>query len=531
MARGLVLLLPLLARGVAAQVTVTVNVAQTFQTMDGFGFSQAFGRANDIKGLPAASQKQALDFLFNTTTGAGMTILRNRIGSGGTGDSIEPTSPGSPSAAPMYVWDDNDTGQVWFSQQAQNYGVTTFYADPWSAPGFMKTNGNEANGGFLCGVTGETCASGDWKQAYANFLVQYVKFYAQVGINITHLGMFNEPDFTATYSSMLTNGQQAIDIIKVLSATVKSAGLSVQLACCDATGWSAQTTLTNAIVAGGVETDLGIFTSHGYSSSPSTPMQTTRRVWQTENADLSGSFSPNNWFSSGAAGEGLTWANNIYQAIVNANCSAYLYWEGGEIGTTNSALVLVSGTTPQASKRLWAFAQWSRFVRPGAVRVGTSVATSGSLKFSAFKNPDGTVSVQAINTGTTATSVTVAVSGFTVNNASAIVSQQGTDFGTLAVTMSAGRVTGSVPAHAMVTFLLNSAASGTPTGPSSSSTSHGSSSISTGTSASTSTSTTPPTGCVSAEWGQCGGSGWTGCTTCASSFTCTVLNSYYSQCL
>ncbi|TBU33420.1 endo-1,4-beta-xylanase C precursor [Dichomitus squalens] len=35
----------------------------------------------------------------------------------------------------------------------------------------------------------------------------------------------------------------------------------------------------------------------------------------------------------------------------------------------------------------------------------------------------------------------------------------------------------------------------------------------------------------SAEWGQCGGIGWTGATTCVSGTTCTVLNDYYSQCL
>ena len=33
------------------------------------------------------------------------------------------------------------------------------------------------------------------------------------------------------------------------------------------------------------------------------------------------------------------------------------------------------------------------------------------------------------------------------------------------------------------------------------------------------------------EWGQCGGIGWTGPTTCVSGTVCTVLNSYYSQCL
>jgi O-glycosyl hydrolase len=180
---------------VASQTAVTINVGSTFQTMDGFGVSQAFGRASQFEALAATPRKQGLDWLFSTTTGAGLSIIRNRIGSGGAGDSIEPTSPGSPGGTPKYTFDGSDSGQVWFSQQAMTYGVKTIYADAWSAPGFMKTNGNEANGGFLCGVTGETCASGDWRQAYANFLVKYVQDYASVGVPITHLGFLNEPDF------------------------------------------------------------------------------------------------------------------------------------------------------------------------------------------------------------------------------------------------------------------------------------------------------------------------------------------------
>ncbi|VDC06962.1 unnamed protein product [Peniophora sp. CBMAI 1063] len=508
-------------------VTVTVNSEQTFQEMDGFGFSQAFGRANDVKNLPAAQQKQTLDLLFNTSTGAGMTILRNRVGSGGTGDSIEPTSPGSPTATPKYVWDGNDSGQVWFSQQAQSYGVDTFYADAWSAPAFMKTNNNENSGGYLCGVTGETCSSGDWKQAYANFLVQYVKYYASVGIAVTHLGFLNEPDYTTSYSSMNSNGQQAADFLKVLHSTVQSSGVDVQLTCCDATGWSAQTTLTAGLISAGVEDIVDVITSHSYSSSPSTPMKTTRKVWETETADLDGSFSPNNWYSSGAAGEGLTWANNIYTAIVNANVSAYLYWEGAEIGTTNSALVLISGTTPQASKRLWAFAQWSCFVRPGAVRIGTS-GTGTNLKFSAFKNVDGTVSVQVINTGASEQSVTVVPSGFTPNSASAFVSAQETDFGTLCVTFTDGQTTASIPGHAMATFVLSEEASlessdctggGSGTGGS------------TGGGSGSGSGTGGSTGCTTAKYGQCAGQGFTGCATCASGSTCTFSNTYYSQCL
>jgi len=48
----------------------------------------------------------------------------------------------------------------------------------------------------------------------------------------------------------------------------------------------------------------------------------------------------------------------------------------------------------------------------------------------------------------------------------------------------------------------------------------------------TSTTTTSATsGTGAAHWGQCGGIGWSGPTTCVSPYTCQVLNSYYSQCL
>ncbi|CAP62292.1 uncharacterized protein PODANS_5_12430 [Podospora anserina S mat+] len=54
------------------------------------------------------------------------------------------------------------------------------------------------------------------------------------------------------------------------------------------------------------------------------------------------------------------------------------------------------------------------------------------------------------------------------------------------------------------------------------------------TSASSTTQPTPtsaPTQPEQVRWGQCGGNGWTGPTTCQSPYTCQVLNPWYSQCL
>lgn len=155
---------------------------------------------------------------------------------------------------------------------------------------------------------------------------------------------------------------------------------------------------------------------------------------------------------------------------------------GAEKGTTDSTLISISSSNvATASKRLWAFAQWSRYVRPGAVRVGTSGTASG-LSFSAFKNTDGTLSVQVLNSGTSAQSVTVAPSGYSATSAVAWVSDQATDLGALSITFSGGQATGSAPAHSMVTFVLKGATGG------------GGGGGGGGT-----------TGCTTALYGQCGG--------------------------
>lgn len=130
-------------------VTIAVDTSKTYQTIDGFGISQFYGRAGNIKSLASAAQKKTLDLLFDPATGAGFSILRNGIGSGpSSGFSIEPNSPGSPSAAPKYQWDGVDNDQVWLTQQAKTRGLKYIYADAWSAPGFMKTNGKDSNASF-----------------------------------------------------------------------------------------------------------------------------------------------------------------------------------------------------------------------------------------------------------------------------------------------------------------------------------------------------------------------------------------------
>jgi O-glycosyl hydrolase len=429
--------------------TITLDASTTYQKIIGFGASEAFQHSKQFYNLSTPIRQQVLDILFNTTSGAGLTILRNIITTGG----IEPTSPGSATKTPTYTWDGSDNEQVWLSKTVQDvYGVKTIYANAWSAPGYMKTNNNADNGGYLCGVTGQTCSSGNWVQAYADYLTQYVKDYNSSGVAISHVGFLNEADASFSYDSMRSDGAQAAQVITALRATLDAAGFtSVLINCCDFEGWGISQTVLQGVKSAGAIDKLGGMTSHGYTGAPGAPFTFSNLpVWQTEWADLNSAWTTS--FSSGGTASGLTWAQHIQSGVTTSNLSAFLYWIGAEPAVASSSAMLVqwTATSVTASKRLWAFAHFGRFVRPGAVRIKSSSA--GGLGVSAFKNTDGTLSLQVINSGASAE---VTVSGFgDVTQVQPILTDDANafEFGAK-IAVSSGSFSASIPGKAMMSFI------------------------------------------------------------------------------
>jgi len=451
---------------VYAASAVTINGGTTYQTIDGFGAAEAFGKAQDVENLPASAQKQMLDLLYSPTTGAGLTILRILLPSD-SGSTIEPNSPGSPTANPTYRALGSSQGQVWLAQQARSYGVTQLYGDAWSAPGFMKTNGNESNGGAVCGTPGASCSSGDWRQAYANYLTQYAKDYANAGVPLTEIGAFNEPNYTTSYSSMSMSPTQTADMIRFLKPTLSADGLNPKVVCCDPTGWPSAQSYTSAITSNAsINSTVDLFSSHGYSGAPNSPLNGagSKHVWETEwgifDAD------DNNW-DDGGQSDGLNWAQRISTGLTSANLSAFLFWQGAEVNVgTNAYLANYNGSSVIASGRLWAFANYSRFIRPGAVRIGASSGDS-NLQVSAYRNSNGSVSLVVLNTASSAITTSYALqntgvaNGTTVTpyltNNSSHTAQQAT------TSVSGGSFSATVPARSLVTYVLNGTGGVTPT--------------------------------------------------------------------
>ena len=314
----------------AGRAAVTVNDAVRYQVIAGFGASEAFGEAETLQNAPSALQQKVLSLLYSPVSGAGLTILRNEI-SADSGTTIEPKAPARPGATPAYLPLSaiaDDQGQLWLAQTIRKqYGVTNVFADAWSAPAFMKTNNSAINGGTLCGVPGATCASGDWRQAYANYLVQYAKDYAAVGIPLSYVGPENEADLSRNYDTMLLSPAQNADFLHYLGPALARSGTGAQVDCCASQGWDRAQQYAAAIEADPTASKwTPLFTSHGYSQAPASRLAGwTKPVWETEWSTFE-TWDPA--WDDGTAASGFTWAQQVYDGLSAANLNAFLYWWG-----------------------------------------------------------------------------------------------------------------------------------------------------------------------------------------------------------
>ena len=110
----------------------------------------------------------------------------------------------------------------------------------------------------------------------------------------------------------------------------------------------------------------------------------------------------------------------------------------------------------EVATRLWAFANWSRFVRPNAVRVGTSGGSG--VRVAAFKNEDGSVAVVLISQGG-AGDITVKVSGdgAPTGKATAWASDNERKCAEVEVTVADGAVTAAVGQSSITTIHIAAA--------------------------------------------------------------------------
>ncbi len=251
----------------------------------------------------------------------------------------------------------------------------------------------------------------------------------------------------------------------MLGPALASSGLSTKMECCATEGWDYAAQYASAIEADPTASaDTAVFTSHGYTAAPTSPLSGwSKPAWQTEWSTFD-TWDPA-WDDSTDA-SGLTWAQHIYQGLTGANLSAFLYWWGSTTPSENGdneGLILINGSTVTPSGRLWAFANYSRYIHPGAVRVAATSSNS-AVDLAAFKNTDGTVAVVALNTGSAADPITYSLSGTGTPNGATVTPYLTNGSNNVAAqaatSVSGGSFSATIPARSLVTYVVGSTGSG-----------------------------------------------------------------------
>jgi glucuronoarabinoxylan endo-1,4-beta-xylanase len=384
---------------------VIVNFADVHQRIDGFGASDAF--------LGTLTDAQA-DLFFSSSAGIGLSILRVGIDQNGNKMGGPYSNATKAAARGAIVW-----------------------GAPWTAPGAWKDNGSTSNGGHLLP---------EFYDAWATRLATFAaNFQQNAGVPLWGLSVQNEPDYDAAYMSMLYTSQEMTDFINVLGPKLAALNPQPRLIAPEGASWSNAWDFTSAILGDSAAPPfLNIIAAHQYAGV-SAPGTADRPIWQTEMSSLD-AFDP-------SIDNALIVAQEIHDAIVTGNAGAWHYWWLIGKNPDNEGLIGYNRNT-QLTKRLYALGNFSKFVRPGFVRVGTGGGPDG-MSVSAYQDPaTNAFVVVAVNNSGSAVSLGVDVPGSSAATVTPWVTSSSEDLLQYApIGVSGGRFTMTVAPSTITTFV------------------------------------------------------------------------------
>src|SRR3984957_6821206 len=337
----------------AAQNTATVNFGTTFQTIRGFGGATAW--------MPALSSTQANTLFGTGNNQLGLSLLRVRI------------DPSSTTGG-----ESNWGTELTNAQEATALGANVI-ATPWTPPAVWKSSNSTVEGSLN---TSEYAN-------YASYLESFVTFMKNGGVNLYGISMQNEPDANVTYESCVWTGAQ-MDTWVANNSSVLTTKLMMPESESFTTSYS-DPALDDTNAVG----HIGIIAGHIYGVAPSyytNAENKGKEVWMTEHY-----LSPSG--SQPAIGDAIAAAEEIHNSLTVGFYNAYLWWWVADwnpgTGVTNYGMV---DTNNNPTYYGYAVAQFSKFVRPGSVRVSATASPSSGVFVSAYQGSANSVIV-AINAG------------------------------------------------------------------------------------------------------------------------------------
>ncbi len=348
-----------------------------FQTVRGFGgaFTEAGGWV--LSRLPAERQEQILKGYFDPSAGLGYSLCRSHINS--CDFCLDNYSccekPGDTTLSSFNLLRD----EKWllpFIEKALAVPGSAFelLVTPWSPPAWMKTNGNMNGGGKL---------KNEYREAWARFLARFIREYRRRGIPVSMASVQNEPEARQTWDSCLWTAEEEGEFVAgFLGPVLAQEGLGDV----DLLIWEHN---RDAMVRRAVQT-IGFPGAARY-------IHGTAYHWYNgedfENVSRVHGLFPEKhlYFTEGCIehppriggwNQGEHYAHQIINDMNNW-CEGWIDWnlllsvEGGpnHAGNFCDAPVMADVSTGEITYQssFWYLGHFSRFVRPGSIKIGCSV--------------------------------------------------------------------------------------------------------------------------------------------------------------
>jgi glucosylceramidase len=381
-------------------IVIDVNDKQRFQPIDGFGVALTGGSAELLMRMAPERRTALLRDLFATEDSAiGISYLRVSIGS-------------SDMNSRVYSYDDlaggaTDADLARFSLDPDRADVIPalkeilainpriqILGSPWSAPAWMKSNDN-AKGGSL---------KPEYYDAYAKYFVKYVEGMKAEGIPIAAITVQNEPLNPKNTPSMVMFAKEQDEFIKShLGPAFEKAGIKTKILLYDHNPDVPSYPLSilkdpeaGKYIAGTA------FHLYGGPSSVLTEVHdafpnkelyfTEQSVTEPKDATTIDIAEPVGRVLIGAT---RNWSRNVLLWNLAADPNNGPHTNDGGCTECRGAITL-DGSEVTRNVAYYAVAHFSKFVRPGSVRIGSN--DPEQLPNAAFLTPDGKMVLVVSNT-------------------------------------------------------------------------------------------------------------------------------------
>jgi glucuronoarabinoxylan endo-1,4-beta-xylanase len=319
-----------------SSATVVVDVNKTFQKISGFGTCSAWcGTLTAAEG----------ELLWSTTKGAGLSLHRIQIQRTGM-----------------------DASETSNTKLACSYGVKV-----WGTPWYCK------NGVKVSGKDYDTLYEKDY-QAWADVLAAAANSMKNAGTPLYAISSGNESDLGWTKFDAPTLAKW---VSKYMGPTMASKAPDTKVIGVETCNWYGFSNYYK-VFKGNADAwkYSAILATHEYGGNPAAypDIQAAgKEFWQTEIYDTKTDV------EDPGMGSALRVSKLVHEALTIANMNAWHFWWIKPCSGCNNGALWV-GATKQPSKRLWIMGNWSRYVRPGFIRIAATEKPSTGITVTAFRD-------------------------------------------------------------------------------------------------------------------------------------------------